>query len=293
MKKLSSMLALAMVTTINVLAQQPVIPLYEGAAPGSESWNWTEKENDNNLFNTKVVYNVTRPTLTVFKPAADIANGSAIIICPGGGFHTLSINSEGFDVARWLVKKGVTCFVLKYRLVQSLTDNPVQELMNKMGKPDFEEQTKAIIPMAIQDGREAIAYVRKNARSLGIDENRIGITGFSAGGTIAASAAFNYTPANKPSFVAPIYPFMPPAMTGNVDKQTPPLFVAAASDDQLGLAPHSAELYKKWLDAQVPAELHMYVKGGHGFGMKVQQLPSDSWIDRFGEWLALTGFLKK
>src|SRR3954463_11818050 len=137
-------------------AQQKVIQLYNGAAPGSESWSWKEGENDNNSFHTKVAYNVTSPSLTVFKPEGNIVNGTAIIICPGGGFHTLSINSEGNDVANWLVKKGVTCFVLKYRLVHSLTNDPVKELMSQMGKPEFNEQNKTVIPMAIADGRAAI-----------------------------------------------------------------------------------------------------------------------------------------
>ena len=94
------------------------------------------------MFNTKVVYNVTKPTLTVFTPDASVATGTAVVICPGGGFHLLSINSEGNDVANWLVKKGVTCFVLKYRLVHSLTDDPVKELVDIMGKPEFAEKTK-------------------------------------------------------------------------------------------------------------------------------------------------------
>ncbi|MGZ8558151.1 MAG: GDSL-type esterase/lipase family protein, partial [Chitinophagaceae bacterium] len=90
-------------------ARQKIIQLYDGPAPGSELWNWEEKENDKNLFQTKVVYNVTRPTPSVFLPEASVATGTAVVIAPGGGFQTLSINSEGFDVANWLVKKGVAC----------------------------------------------------------------------------------------------------------------------------------------------------------------------------------------
>src|SRR5690349_20706977 len=103
-------------TTNSIKAQEKVIQLYNGAAPGSENWNWDEKENDQNLFNTRIVYNVTHPTLTVFSPDASAANGSAVIICPGGAFHVLAIDKEGNDVAKWLAKKGMTCFVLKYRL---------------------------------------------------------------------------------------------------------------------------------------------------------------------------------
>ncbi|MCW3109766.1 MAG: family lipolytic protein, partial [Segetibacter sp.] len=103
---------------------QKVIQLYPGEAPGSESWNWQEKESVKNMFSTPVVYNVAQPTLTAFLPPSSMSNGTAVIIAPGGAFHTLSINSEGIDVAKWLNAKGVAAFVLKYRLVHSLTDDP-------------------------------------------------------------------------------------------------------------------------------------------------------------------------
>jgi acetyl esterase/lipase len=279
-------------TTLTMQAQQKIISLYDGAAPGSENWNWYEKENDKNLFGTKVVYNVSQPTLTAFLPDSAIATGTAIIICPGGAFHTLSINREGTDVAAWLVKKGIACFVLKYRLVYCKTDDPVGELMGKMGKKEFDEDNARLIPLAIADGRKAIEYVKNNASIFGIHPGKIGILGFSAGGTIAASTAFNFTPVNKPDFVAATYPFFPPEMHGAVDKSTPPLFIATATDDILGLAPHSVALYKKWLDNKLPAELHLYSKGGHGFGMEKQNLPSDKWIERFYEWMQVSGWVK-
>src|SRR5438552_1974699 len=112
-------------------AQQKVIQLYNGAAPGSESWTWNEAENDNNSWNTKVVYNVSHPTLTVFAPDSMLSTGTAVIICPGGTFHALSINSEGNDVENWHINKGVTCFVLRYRLAHSVTTDPVAEVMGK------------------------------------------------------------------------------------------------------------------------------------------------------------------
>jgi hypothetical protein len=130
-KPFLSISSLLLLTQFSI-AQQKTIQLYEGSAPGTESWNWEEKENDKNVFQIKVVYNVTKPTLSVFMPDAAVANGAALVICPGGAFHTLSINSEGNDVANWLVKKGVTCFVLKYRLVRSLTDEPVGEWLAKL-----------------------------------------------------------------------------------------------------------------------------------------------------------------
>ena len=273
-------------------AQQKVIQLYKGAAPGSESWTWNEAENDNNAWNTKAVYNVSRPTLTVFTPDSMSSTGTAVIIAPGGAFHALSINSEGFDVARWLVKKGVTCFVLKYRLARSLTTDPVAEMTAKWGKPEFNEAMKATIPLSVADGKAAIAHVRSHATEYGIDPHKIGIIGFSAGGTVAASAALNYTAENRPDFIGPVYPFFPPEMVTKIATDAPPLFVVAASDDGLNLAPHSVHLYQQWLTAKLPAEIHMYSKGGHGFGMRVQRLPSDTWIERFGNWLMVNNYLK-
>ena len=293
MKKQSGFILFALFMSILSFSQQKVIQLYNGAAPGSESWNWNEAENDKNAWQTKVVYNVSRPTLTVYKPEAGKANGTAVIIAPGGGFHALSINSEGFDVAEWLVNKGVTCFVLKYRLAHSLTTDPVTEMMAKWGKPEFDNENKAVIPLGIADGKAAIAYVRKHAGDYSLDTNRIGIIGFSAGGTVAASAAYNYTSENKPNFVAPVYPFFPKEMQGTIASDAPPLFITAATDDMLGLAPHSVDLYRQWLDAKHSVELHMFSKGGHGFGMRKQNLPSDNWIERFGDWLNTNGFLTK
>ncbi|MEP7143190.1 MAG: alpha/beta hydrolase [Ferruginibacter sp.] len=278
---------------VSISAQQKVIQLYDNTAPGSEKWTWEEKENDSNSINTKVVYDVVHPTLTVFPPdAAVAATGTAVIVCPGGGFHILSINSEGFDVAKWLVKKGVTVFVLKYRLAHSLTNNPVKELMAKLGTKEFENEIAPVVPLAIADGREAVAYVRKHAAEYGVATDRIGIIGFSAGGTVAAIAAYGYTPQNRPDFAAPIYGYVPPALSKNIPQDAPPMFIVAASDDQLGLAPQSIDLYNKWIASKHSAEIHIYSKGGHGFGMRKQNIPSDSWIDRYGDWLDVLGLLK-
>ncbi|TMI86523.1 MAG: alpha/beta hydrolase [Bacteroidetes bacterium] len=291
MKKTIILFALSL-SLLVAHAQQKVIQLYSGPAPGSENWNWDEKVNEKNMWNTKVVYNVSRPTLTVFTPDASVANGTAVIICPGGAFHALSINSEGFDVASWLVKKGIVCFVLKYRLAHSLTDDPVKEVMDKSGKKEFNDENAAVIPLEIADGRTAIVYVRKHASEYRISPDRIGIIGFSAGGTVTASTAYNYTAENRPDFVAPIYAYMPEFLQSTVPNDAPPMFLAAATDDQLGLAPHSVDLYNKWVAAKHSAELHLYAKGGHGFGMRTQNIPTDTWIDRFADWLNAQGFLK-
>ena len=193
MKKHPLFLSFLIITFLTVNAQQKVVTLYDGPAPGSENWTWNEAENDNNSWQTKVVYNVTKPTLTVFVPEADKTNGTAVIIAPGGGFHALSINSEGLDVAKWLVQKGVTCFVLKYRLVHVLSNDPTAEFAAKMGKKEFDDDVTRVMPLVIADGRNAIAYVRKHVAEYNLDANRIGIMGFSAGGTVTSSTLFNYT----------------------------------------------------------------------------------------------------
>jgi len=272
---------------IGAKAQQKVIQLYSGVAPGSESWTYNEKE----TADSNVVYNVSHPTLTAYLPDPAIATGTAVIVCPGGGFYILSMKDEGTSVAHWLNQKGVAVFILKYRLAQSLTDKPAQELNENMKKSDFTEQIKPIIPFCIADGKEAIKYVRAHAAEYNIAPDRIGIIGFSAGGTVAASTAYNYTPENKPDFVAPIYAYMPQYLQSPIAPDAPPMFLAAASDDQLGLAANSIDLYSKWLASKHKVELHIYEQGGHGFGMKKQNIPTDTWIDRYGDWLGLQGLL--
>jgi acetyl esterase/lipase len=127
-----------------------------------------------------------------------------------------------------------------------------------------------------------------------VNPQRIGIIGFSAGGTVAASVAYNYTPETRPDFAAPIYlAYNWTVKDKGVPSDAPPLFVLAATDDPLRLAPHSVDLYRDWTAAKKPAELHLYSKGGHGFGMRKQNLPVDGWIESFSDWLEVQGLLKK
>jgi acetyl esterase/lipase len=288
---------LLLVTTCNLYAAemtsavQKVVRLYDGPAPGSENWTQSEKESRTNLWQTRVVFNVAAPTLTVFPAEPGAANGSAVIICPGGAFFALSIDSEGFDVARALTPKGVACFVLKYRLVECKTDDPTREVMSR---GNLDAIVAPIVKLAMADGLAAVGHVRRHAKEYGVNPERIGIMGFSAGGTVAASVAYNYAPETRPDFAAPIYLAYTWTLKSNgVPADAPPMFVLAASDDQLQLASHSVDLYRDWTGARKPAELHMFVKGGHGFGMRKQNLPTDHWIDRFTDWLDVEGFLKK
>jgi acetyl esterase/lipase len=278
--------------SLSALAQEQVVPLYPGAAPGSENWKQEEKECRTNLWNTRVVFNVAKPTLTVFRPHPAKANGTALIICPGGGFAALSIDSEGFEVARWMTAKGVTCFVLKYRLIECHTDDPTREL--EIMWPNLKELAAPIIKLELADGNAAVGFVRQHAGEYGVRPDRIGIMGFSAGGTVAASVAYNYSPETRPDFVAPIYLNYEWTIKSNgVPTNAPPMFIVAATDDSLGLAPQSVALYQAWTASKRPAELHVYSKGGHGFGMRQRGYPVDHWIERFADWLETQGLLKK
>jgi acetyl esterase/lipase len=271
---------------------QTVIPLYNSVAPGSENWTWNEKEVK--YGNTTLLIDVSKPTLTAYVPAKP--NGTAVIIAPGGGFHILSINSEGTEVAKWLNEKGITAFVLKYRLYHEDSAHPENSLISILTKRDwkrYDSINAPVIALAMQDGLTAVKYVRKHAADYNIDPNKIGFIGFSAGGTLTMSVIYSATDESRPNFVAPIYAYEPAIIGSTVPSVKTPIFICAASDDDLGLAPHSVHIYLKWLDANQPAELHLYERGKHGFGMNKQNIPTDNWIERFGDWLEMQGLLKK
>ena len=280
---------------LQVTYAQKVIQLYSGKAPGSESWTWSEKEVFSTAWNTQIVYNVTQPTITAYLPDKSIATGVAVVIAPGGAFHALSINSEGIDVAKWLNQKGIAAFVLKYRLAHILTEDPAGELSAKMNEPQkLGEAMGPIIPLAIADGLLAMKYVRAHANEFGVDTKKIGIMGFSAGGTVTMGVSYKYDADSRPDFSAPIYAFIPSDLAAaSIPSDAPALFICAATNDGLRLATHSSNLYNKWIAGGKQAELHMYAKGDHGFGMRKQNLPTDKWIERFYEWLDVQGFLQK
>ena len=286
---------LLMVFFLTALAgAQNVIPLYPGTPPGSTVENYPEKQYFSTVWNTEVVTNVTKPSLTVFKPSPELGNSTAVVICPGGGFMALSIESEGYAVAKYLVARGVTALVLKYRLVHTGEDATQEFTALIRDRRKFEDATGGLIPLVVADGLAAVAYVRQHASELGVSPDRVGVIGFSAGGVVTTGVAFKYAPESRPAFVAPIYPGGELLKEDpKVPADAPPMFIAAASDDQLGLAPVAVALYKKWLDAHKSVELHMYARGGHGFGMRKQNPPTDHWIDRFAEWMEMQGWVKK
>ena len=282
--KLQTFLALLLICT--ALHGQKIIKLYPGLPPGSENWNWTEKSGYSNIWSTPIVYNVTEPTLTVYEPAKGKANGTSIIIAPGGAFQILSITKEGSEVAQWMADHGITAFLLKYRVNRSFTDNPVQEVFQAFtdsNKMRYINDT--IIPMSISDGQKAMEWVRANASSMKLDPNKIGMIGFSAGGTAVLGSTLTHSEKNAPNFLVLVYSYSSYFRNMQVPVDAPPVFITGATDDSFGFAPDFANVYSAWIKAKKSAELHIYSRGGHGFGMKKQKLPSDQWIDRLAAWL--------
>jgi acetyl esterase/lipase len=186
-------------------AAQDVIPLPTSAGPNSTQENYPEKDYFSKIWSTEVVTNVTKPSLTVFKPSPELRNGTALVICPGGGFMALTINSEGNDVAKYVAARGVTAFVLKDRLAH--TGEDATQEFNEMLKDGqkLREMLGKTVPLAIADGLAAVTYVRQHASEWGVSPDRVGIIGFSAGGAVTAGVAFHYLPEGRPAFVAPIY----------------------------------------------------------------------------------------
>ncbi len=283
MKKIVVFFAFLVVAHVSV--SQDRVRLYPAKAPGSESWNWTEAVVEDPR-SGRIVYNVVDPELLIFRAPKEKANGTAIVIAPGGAFHILSIDNEGIEVAKRLNELGITAFVLKYRVVHSLTDNPFQELMPLMN--DFkklDEINAPVVEMATMDGIEAMKYVRKRATEYSIDPKKVGFMGFSAGGTLTMSVLLSAPQDQKPNFIAPIYLYGPAVIGHQMPSTSTPIFVAVATDDQLGFVPHSLTLYQKWMTEKMPAELHVYEKGGHGFGIRPHGTTSDHWFSDFENWL--------
>ena len=293
---------LLIISTV-VFAQQPVIPLYSGVAPGSENAKQKEVSFVNADKQTRI-RNITQPTLTAYLPERGKANGTAIIIAPGGGFMHLAMEKEGSDLARWLQARGVAAFVLKYRLMDSGTEEEYRRRAAGMATatqasprpapaptaaPAPNPEREKAVAFAIADGGQAVKIVRERAAEWGIAPDRIGLMGFSAGGMLTMGVVMKHDAASLPNFAAPIYGGS--ANGQSVAADMPPLFIACAADDPIASV-SSAKLYLDWKAAGRKAELHIYSEGGHGFGMTKRGMPVDSWVDRFGEWLQLQGLLK-
>jgi acetyl esterase/lipase len=266
-------------------------------APGSEGASHSESElrQDESV----IVRNVVRPTLTPFLPDPAVANGTAVVVAPGGGFHFLAWDYEGTHVAAWLAARGVTAFLLKYRLADT---GPTEEtyatamgsLMQRLiseavhgGGVDLDGLAPDIRHRAYADGEEAVRLVRRRAAEWSVDPARIGFLGFSAGAFVATATALTQDELARPDFVAPIYGGHAP---GPVPETAPPLFAVVAADD--GLCRRTCvETAQAWMQAGRPTELHVYERGGHGFGARKLGLPVDGWMDRLADWMHSGGFL--
>jgi acetyl esterase/lipase len=244
---------------------------------------------------TRMVTNVTRPTLTVYRPAKDRDTGAAMVICPGGGYWNLYWQLEGEEVAAWLQSLGVTGIVLKYRVPR---------------RPDEPKGEPARRPL--QDAQRAVRLVRSKAKMWGIDPKRIGIVGFSAGGHLAVATATGfekrtYKPVDevdklscRPDFAVAVYPGYLKAKGKDelapglrVPARTPPIFLAHGGADVISSPEHSLVLYRALKRAGVPAELHVYATAAHDFGVRRSDHPCSTWTRSCADWLRHQGLLKR
>ena len=282
MKKIHLIISLLniLIASSNLFSQQ-VIRLYPGKAPGSENWTWLEKDMGGGF-----LMDVVDPTLTAYLP--ENPNGIAVIVAPGGAYHFLVTNGEGTAVAERLNEKGITAFVLKYRLVHENPAHPyLQDMMQKKNWNLLDSVSLPVMPLMTQDGLTAVKYIRDHAKEFKIDPDKIGFEGSSAGGTVAWNVVCNATDENRPNFVATNYGYGEAlAPCTNIPKARTPMFIAVAIDDELVPVQHSLNVFNKWLNAGQPVEAHIYQKGNHGYvGNPPQNLPVDGWFDRFVEWI--------
>lgn len=268
------------------------IALWPNGAPGSEA---RKDEPEQISYRQEadivfpIIFNIHNPSLTPFLPAKGKATGAAVIIAPGGGHMFVTIDREGYDLAKWLADRGIAAFVLKYRLAR-----------DQAGGSTYKTTVE---PVA--DGQRAIRLVRSRAAEWGVNPNHIGILGFSAGGAPALGSALHFDQGNpaatdlverqssRPDFQVLIYAEVP---RGDivVPKDTPPAFFTVAFDDTPKAVPLT-NLFLKYKAANVPTEVHIYNSGGHGFGVRTDrpQLSISSWPARLVDWLGETGMLKK
>jgi acetyl esterase/lipase len=261
------------------------IPLYQGVAPGSEKWNYPEKAAG--TADKPQAQNVVRPVLLYYPAEKVNAVGTAMIVAPGGGFRTLMMSYEGVDIAKRLNQMGVDAFVLKYRTIHVDPDAPPTGA-GRGPAATGPQAGQNLREIAGADGQQAVRILRQGAAEFGVLSNRIGMIGYSAGGAVVLSAV--YGPADgRPNFAVPIYAAgansNPPPAGG------PPLFIAVAADDQSVGYQGSVELFSAWTKAGLPAELHVFQTGRHGFAKKGGG--ADRYLDRVEEWLRLNGWLTK
>ena len=275
-----------------------VLPVWPGKVPGDYGTIGEERirrPEEAPTKDAKWITNVTKPTLTVFRPPAGKNTGAAMLICPGGGYWNLAWDLEGEEVAAWLNRVGVTGIVLKYRVPR---------------RPGQPEELPA--PGPLLDAQRAVSLVRSRAAEWGIDPNRIGIAGFSAGGHLALATATSfdkrgYEPVDeidrtscRPDFAVAVYSgYFVAAETGalapyiRIPRKTPPVFLVHAGDDPVSHVENSIIMYQALKRVGIPTELHVYAAGGHGFGVRKSDKPCSTWTERCVAWLQSQGALPK
>jgi len=229
--------------------------------------------------------NISKPEISLYKAKGNSITDKAMIICPGGGLFFSAYEKEGVKLAKKLAQNGITAVILKYRTYprkgsvikwsQTLWDKPQMAI----------DSAKIILPYSSKDALSAIELIRNNASKHNINPNKIGLMGFSAGGAVTMEAAYTSVIKNQPNFIAPIYPWMDIVDNQKVPLNKPPAFVSCANDDPLELAAPSVQIYQDWILAGAEAELHMFSKGGHGYGMNKINAPVDRWSQLLIDWI--------
>jgi acetyl esterase/lipase len=285
-----------LITSTATGVSPPVPPVIEAEAPLATPYVDAHSptrppENHDPFWGERRVRNVSKPTLQTYRPAVPSACGTAVVVVPGGGFMFESVESEGSMVAEWLAGRGITAFLLKYRTNPSDPDTAkfeegLKALFNAKQPPRVDKITDA--PGAregMEDGLEAIRWVRRHSKDYGLSPQRIGMIGFSAGGFVTLYAGTSTEAASRPDFIAPIYGGMPDR---EVPANPPPAFLVVAEDDPL-LGTASGPIALAWRAKGGSAELHEYSSGGHGFGLLKKGKASDHWPEAFANWLAARG----
>lgn len=275
-------------TSIATPSQPDAIVLGTGKLPQA-----TAEEAWHSQYGSMFARNVSIATLTPFLPDKSKATGAAVIVAPGGGFLTLSMENEGWNVAKALVQKGVAAFVLKYRLNPTPTDlagfeESMRQMFSGAGRrpPTSEDPSVALAPQ-IADATAAFHLIRSRSKEWNVDPTKVGMIGFSAGAMLTLSTTL-YGKDVNPAFIGTIYG---PLNAVKVPSDAPPLFVALASDDPIfGNAGYG--LIDSWKAAKRPVEFHLYEQGGHGFGMYPKETTSTGWFEAFASWLRMHGYIR-
>ncbi len=252
-----------------------------------QKWNFTSFKESSLVRDKKegiLIDNVSLPEIELYKAKGDIKTNKAMIICPGGGLYFLAYEKEGTVLAKKLASKGITAVVLKYRTYPR-EGSVIRWVDNLWQTSMVVDSAKTILPYSTKDALSAIEIIRKNAIKFEVDPNKIGLMGFSAGGAVTMQAAYEATEKNQPNFIAPIYPWMAIVAPHKVPSNQPPAFISCANDDPYKLSGPSVKIYKDWIAAGAEADLHMFSKGGHGFGTNKFGIPVDIWSDLLVDWI--------